>query len=87
MKRFNVGIDDKQARRRAVEWCYEHGINPNMVSLFARVDVLDEEHLEIEVYETTASGQQMWDEKTQTPQTRWLHVRYQSLPEGLLVDE
>lgn len=76
-----------ELKRQAVDWCNEHGVNPNSVPLYALVEVLDEEHLEIQVYDMTAAGQPTWDETTQAPKLRWLHVKTKRpFPEDLLED-
>lgn len=89
MRQFNetLLINHPELKRKAVQWCHDHGINTHTVPMFAKVDILDDEHLELEVYETTANGNLMWDETKQRPKMRWLHVKYnRPIPEELLED-
>ena len=89
MQRFNqvLLINSPEMRKRGVDWCNDHGINPDIVPLFAAVEILDQEHLELEVYDTNSQGQKLWDEKNQRPKMRWLHVKVKEpIPEELLED-
>jgi hypothetical protein len=90
MFRFNATLisQSPQRKQQAVAWCHEHGVNVDHVPLDAKVDIIDDEHLEIEIYETTNQGLRMWDEANKCPKYRWLHVKYhRPLPDELLIEQ
>ena len=81
-------ITNPDAKRRGVNWCLENGVNPDSVPLDALVEILDDQHLEIEIYDRTAQGLPQWDEQLQRPKLRWLHVKTsRPFPEDLLIEE
>lgn len=81
-------ITSPDAKRRGVNWCLENGVNPDSVPLGALVEILDDQHLEIQIYDRTAQGLPQWDEENQRPKMRWLHVKTtRPFPEDLLEDE
>lgn len=67
-----------EERTTLIDWCNEHGVNVNTVPLDADVEILDDEHLEIEVYDMTANGTPQWDSELQRPKIRWLLVEVKS---------
>jgi len=87
MNRVKNLIGRHEDRERLLDWMNTHGINVNNVPLDFQVEIIDKDHMEIEVYDVTANGQKSWDSERMQPKMRWLHVNVKTpFPEDLLED-
>lgn len=80
---------DEVSKRKAIEWCNEHGIDPSDVPVYGAVESLDGEygdhHVGIEVWDRTSAGHPQWDSKNNRVLTRMLWVEAKRpVPEELL---
>jgi len=64
-------------RREVIEWLDHHGINPMWVPLDAQVHFLDENDMEIQIYDMP-NGVPQWDDEKKEARTRWMLVPMRS---------